>query len=182
MPRQEFEQRELPRRKADLSSGPPNPQRCRIELEIADLDLRGTVFETTPAQGPDARPELGHAEWLREVIIGPLIQAGDAIVDVVQGGQDQDRAAETRTAENSTDGEAIQSRKNDVKDHEVVGVCPGPGKRQRAIADRVDSVAISHQNALDGVRDGYLILHDQDSQRFPPVLSPDPTERDLGRS
>ena len=107
---EELEQRELPRRQADLSSGPPNPQRCRIELEIADLDPRRTVLEPMLAQCPDARPELGHAEWLREIVIGPLIQARDAIVDVVQGGEDQDRAAETRTAEGTTDGEAIQSR------------------------------------------------------------------------
>jgi hypothetical protein len=91
MSREELEERELARGEVDLAGGTPDAEGCRVELKVADLDPGRSLLEPAPTECPDPCAELVHAEWLGKVVVGAAIETGDAILNVVEGGEHEDR-------------------------------------------------------------------------------------------
>src|SRR5262245_18818351 len=82
-PHERLEQRELLRRQLHLRVAAPDPSRRRIETKVADNELRGPLNIAASRQCAQSGEELGERERLREVVVRPGVEPGDAVLDGV---------------------------------------------------------------------------------------------------
>ena len=164
MPSQELEEREFTRGQTDGVFPSLHPQRRWVQDEIADLDPWAAVLEASPTERTDPGAEFIHAERLGEVVIRPPIEAGDAILHIVEGGQHQDRAGEAPSPQGGTDRKAVDTRQDHIEDDKLVRVGRHPVESVPTVTHEIDSVAIRRQDGLDRIGDGRFIFDDQDSQ------------------
>ena len=165
---EELEQGELAGGQPDLATTTPHTQGRWIQLEIGDVDPRRTVINPASPKRPNPGPELGHREGLGEIIVGATIQALDPVREVIEGGEHEDRRVEPAAPERCAHAEAIESREDHVEDDQLIWIGRGPFERLVAVTDDVDRVAIVGEAAADRVRDGRLVLDDENAQGSPP--------------
>ena len=122
------------------------------------------MLPAPPQHRPQPRGEFGEGERLDQVVVGPTIQPGDPILDVVEGREHQDGPGVPDPAKGRAGVEAVESGQDHVEDDEVIGIGLGPLECVAAIADDIGGMAIAHQDALDRVGDRNLVLDDQDPQ------------------
>ena len=72
--------------------------------------MPGDGSSAAPQQRAQARLELAQREGLDEVVVGPGVEAGDAIVDRLARGQHQHRCAVTRIAQPPADLQPVDRR------------------------------------------------------------------------
>ena len=60
-----------------------------------------------PQEGADASEQLGQVEGFGQIVIGPRIQARDAVTDLTACGEDQDRQDVTVGAQSACDIETV---------------------------------------------------------------------------
>ena len=161
---EQFEEREFTRREVYRLAASPDPQRGRVEGQVADYNPRGAVFEPAPAQRPDASPELIDAEGLCKVVVGTTIESGDPVLDPIEGGQHQDGPRKTGAPKCGAGREAVEARQDDVEQDEVIVVRLRPFQRFRPGSHDVSSVAVCCKHRFDGVGDVELVFDDQDPQ------------------
>jgi hypothetical protein len=89
-----------------------------------------------------ARKELAKFEWFSKVIVGTVIEAGNAVVDAVARGKHQYRHFQSGPAKLAANFKAAESREHDVQDDQVVGINFGLLECLRAGGDSVDGVRL----------------------------------------
>jgi hypothetical protein len=129
----EFDARQPSVRRNPLHSQQERPVLCRVDAETGKLE-RVLAF----GRGSDARPprkrlhpghELGHAEWLGEVVVRAERQRGDLVVLVAASAHGQDRRHQALVTCALDQSPAVQARQHQVDDADV-----GPLEAQLAQA------------------------------------------------
>ena len=89
-------------------------------------------------------------EGLDEVIVGAQVQAFDAVIDGVAGGEAEDGGVDLVALRRSwQEGETIDAGQHDVEDDEIVGVGLGEVQGFGTIEGAVDGVAFVAQAVGD---------------------------------
>ncbi len=78
---QQLEERHLLGRQRDLHIAAPRPVPRRIQAQVADLEHRRARTAPTADQRAHPRRELGEAERLGQVVVGPGVQTAHPVVD-----------------------------------------------------------------------------------------------------
>src|SRR4029453_11961394 len=88
---EDLEHLELLRCQGDLAPAARHPAGGGVELEAGDAEHGALLGRAPPPEGAQARQELAEVEWLDEVVVGPGVQPGDAVLYAVASGEHQDR-------------------------------------------------------------------------------------------
>src|ERR1700738_4075365 len=99
-----------------------SPPRVTSWLSSSSTRSPTTIFEPLFWLGPPrrgARPPLPGAERLRDVVVAPRRQTGDAVLHRVFGGQQQQRQTGNLVAELAQHVKAAHVRKHHVEHHHV---------------------------------------------------------------
>ena len=120
------------------------------ELEVAvaaarraGLGLEGQVGEGQPLlrravaaqQRAQPRAQLLALERLDEVVVGAGVEAGDALLERVARGQQEDRHGEALGAQAARDGEAVDAGHGHVEHEDVGHRALDRGERGAAVGD-----------------------------------------------
>ena len=93
-------------------------------------------------QRPHAGQQLFEGEWLRQIVIGARIQAGDPFGDGIAGGEDQNRQVVAGAAELAADLQPIQARHHHIQDQRIRSVAGNHGEGLDTVMGQLDRVAI----------------------------------------
>ncbi len=139
--------------------------RDRIEHEVGVAQhLAVAAVARAAQQRPQARLELAQRERLDEVVVGADVEALDAIVDRVAGGQHQHRRPVAGLAHAAAHLEAVEPGHRDVEDHRVGGRGRERVERLLAVGGERDLVAVEPQRALERPPNGGLVIDDKDAR------------------
>ena len=72
-------------------------------------------------QGPQARHQLAHRIRLHEIVVGPKIQAGNAILHAIARGRHQHAGRRDLGAECGAERESVVVGQPNIEDHGVIG-------------------------------------------------------------
>jgi hypothetical protein len=98
-------------------------RRSEIEAEGAEAQLaagRGCILRHAPQDGADAQDELARLEGLGQIVVGAGLEAGDAVLRLAHGGEQQDGHA-VLLAERARQFEAAFAGHHDVEHEEIEG-------------------------------------------------------------
>ena len=126
-------------------------------MEIWDLHCHlSGVPGRTPEERLYANQPFGKGEWLGQVVVCPGLKIAYFVGNRVACGEDQDWHLSILGSNPSKNFAAIQLRKHQIEDHQIVVV--GRGKIQSGLAIRrnVDGESLFRQSASDEA--GYLLL------------------------
>ena len=153
---------------SELATG--QGQRCPAD---ADLSCRGVKSKlatrqdvrsfrrSAPGQCPEAGEQFGEGEWLDQVVVCTDIEASDAVVDRIAGGQQQDRRPVARRAKFAAQTEPIAVGQHHVEHEDVVhGFCRQPSRvldRSR----RIDRIAVAAQATRDQAGEADVIFEQE---------------------
>ena len=138
-----------------------------IELERADAERRAAAAVAVPAQQrPRPRRELAQLEGLDEVVVRPVVEPGDPVVDAAARGQHQDprlrRAVRARLgADRTADLAASDRGQVQVEADQVVGVDARLHERLVAGVGEVDGIPLAAEAGGDRVGQVLLVLDDK---------------------
>ena len=123
--------------------------------------LAGTALQRHPAQhGGHPHRQLGHAERLGQVIIGAAYQAGDTVLFVAQGGQ-QNHRHRAGFAQTGQQRQAVQPGQQDIQQHQVKVAVTGQGQALAAVAAQRDAVIAALNTGSSSItsrRDGQFVM------------------------
>ena len=110
------------------------------------------------------RDQLLQGERLHEVVVGPGLEPGDAIRDLVARGQHQDRELAAVGPQPPRQLEPVEPRHQDVDDREVDRVRVRAQLQQRLLAvdGQLDVVSLHGKRAAQRVAHGLLVIDNQD--------------------
>ena len=160
---QSGEQGKLLGREVDALSGTPYLVARRIQRNVTgcqDRHLR-LVFGWPARKGPYPREKFGKGERLGKVVVGPGIQALDAVFDLGAGREHQDRDANVRRPESLDDLDPVEVRQHPVDHQQVERLYEGTGEGRAAVGDRLGGVSLSAQDLGEKPGQVLLVLHDQ---------------------
>ena len=86
-----LEQRELLRESAISVLAAPDLAGGRVEPQVADLEDRRALDGAAAAERAQAGEQLHEGERLDEVVVGPAVEARDAVLHGVAGGEHEHR-------------------------------------------------------------------------------------------
>jgi hypothetical protein len=137
----------------------------RVESHVAQPQRRraGSRAGAATQQRRDPRRELAHAEGLGQVVVGAHPQAHDHVRLLVAGGEHEDEHG-TCGLHLAADLVAVQSGQHEVQDDEVGGHRPAQRDSGRAVPGDLDPVPVGAQAGGDGIRDGRLVLDEDDGR------------------
>ncbi len=178
---EQLQQQELGLREFDQAAAPVDLVRDRVQHEVAEAqNLRGVaVVAGATEQRPQPGLQLTQGERFDEVVIGAGLEAVDAVVDRVAGGQHQDRRAVARGAHPAAHLETVDLRHHHIEDHRIGGAALGAGLASRPHARpraSFDVVAVELQRSLERSPDGGLVVYHKDAASGThPLASPSVT-------
>ena len=91
------------------------------------------------------------------------IEPGDAVADLAAGGEHQDRRAHPALTQAGAGGEAVDLWHHHVEQDQVGFLAAGLGERLLAIGRKDHPKALRHQQVLEHVAHGELVLGDEDA-------------------
>jgi hypothetical protein len=112
-----------------------------------------------PARAPGQ--QLAEVERLGEVVVGAGVEAGDAVLDGVAGGQHQDRRQHPGGTEPVAGLEAVDARQHHVEHDRVVGVGVRHPEGVLALYRHVREQAFLTEALANQARKLDFVLHDQ---------------------
>ena len=115
-------------------------------------------------QRAQAREQLLALEGLDEVVVGAGVEALDARLDRVAGGEHEDRDVPA-LAQALGHVDAVEAGESEVEDHQVGGEDVRLVERRHAVAGDARLVALQPQRALENLGDVLVVLDDQDARR-----------------
>jgi hypothetical protein len=118
-------------------------------------------------QGPAARLQLAEVERLHEVVVGPVIEHPDLLVDRRARRQHQHGRAGTSLTQPAQDRRAVEPGQHEVEHHEVVALGPQELVGFDAVRGRIHGVAELLQPSRDRLREVSGVFDDQDPHRRP---------------
>ena len=156
---EEAEERELLGRQVEGVTVDRGDVPGRVELDVVPAQDRAGAGGLTAEQRPHASGELAERERLHEVVVSPVVEAGDAILHSIPSRQHQD-AGSIRSGELGPRGvsdvtadlEAVQVGQVQVQADHVVGVHVQPVERGPSVAGHVDGIALSPKAGRHGTR------------------------------
>ena len=118
-------------------------------------------MHATAPQGADAGKQLLEGERLREIVVGAGVEPADAVVDAVEGGEEEDGGIDAVAAERLADGEAVHAGEHDVEDDHVVRAFNGHVEALLAVERRVHGMAFLLQDFADELRESAFVFDDK---------------------
>jgi len=116
-----FEQRQLARRKIEVTAATMHFLADEIQGQVADAKRDLWFFRVTPPQCPHAGQQFLHGKRFGEIIIGAELQARHAIVQFAARGQDQDTMRHMFGAQSPQHFETIDARQTNIEHKEIEG-------------------------------------------------------------
>src|SRR5262249_50689839 len=117
---------------------------------------------------PDARQQLGEGERLHQVVVGAGVEAGDAIVDRIARGEQQDRRGHAAPAQLAEQREAVELGEQDGEPDDGVACGPRVVAPFAAIARHVDGVARLRKSLAKRTGNAAFVLDDQQPHAVTP--------------
>ena len=131
--------------------------------EVADAQRRHAARRPPAQQRAHAREQLLALERLDEIVVGADVEALDARVERVAGGQHQDRRVVLVLAQPARDVDAVHARETEVEHEDVGQERVHLVERRDAVAGEPDLVALQPQRALQHLGDLLVVLDDEDA-------------------
>ena len=121
-----------------------------VELEVADAvdGLLRRALGAAPRQRLDPRQQLGKGVGLGQIVVAAGAQALDAVVDLAERGQDQDRGLDLLGAQGGDQRQAVHLRQHAVDDGDVIAALVRQVVAADAVGGVVDAVWPASRNAL----------------------------------
>src|SRR5271157_4075085 len=142
-----------------------------VQGEVGDLEHLGAQAGGPPQQGAQAGQQFLEVEGLGKVVVGPGIEALNAIVHGAARGQHEDGSAKARTAQFPADGVAVLHRQHDVENHDIVLVDGGLIQGLFAVAGDIDGVGLFAEAFGDEAGDSGFVFNQQDPHAERPSTS-----------
>ncbi len=134
-----------------------------IDDQVAEDQFGGEHLTAATRQRAQSREKLAEIERLREIVVGPRVEAGDALLHRVERGEHEDRYRVLRGAERPADFQPVGPRHEDVEDHDVVVVLQPESLRLGPVLGEIDDVGRLAQATRDGLAELTVILGEQDA-------------------
>jgi hypothetical protein len=119
MAHEEFEQIELLSRQAQFFTSPAHSSRAWFKHQVGDHKPLGR-FARAAKMGPDSSDQLFDCEWLHQVVVGPVVEAPNAIWHGVSRGEHDHGHSHTTGAKLTTDMKPVETRQRQVE-HDGIG-------------------------------------------------------------
>ena len=143
-----------------------------VQGQVGDLKHARPRQVVGPArQRAQPRQQLLEGERLDEVVVGAGVEAGDAVVDAIAGGEHEDRGLRATGPELAAHGEAVQLGQEQVEDDDVEGDAARPIECLAPRDGDVHGVALFLKAALDVRGDAPLVFDDEDVHAPPLVVA-----------
>ncbi len=147
----------------DRLTGTLGRLRGGIDGEVGDFELGRAEIAGAAEKRAEPREKLAKLEGLREVVVGSMIEAGNAILDGVASRQHQDGYAMPSLAETPANLKTVHAGDHNVENDEVVGVDVGLVESVLAGGRGVYGVGLFAQTPYDEALDAWIVLDQQDS-------------------
>lgn len=158
---QVFEQAEFQRPQLDHLRAAADGVAEQIELEIGELQRGGVRLGIAPMQRLEARGQLDERKGLGEIVVGAVLQAADAVVDIAECAQHQHRRGLAALAQRLQHLDAVHFRQHAVEDDGVERLLRRVEARASVGGD-FHGVAVARQALNQEVAHFRIVLDDQD--------------------
>ena len=111
--------------------------------------------------------QLVERERLHEIVVGAGVETGDAVGDLVAGGQHQHRRVIAPVAQDPADRQPVGPGHEHVEHDGVGRELVDPQQRVVAVDRGVHVVALEPQRALDRLADVRVVLDDEHAALLP---------------
>ena len=161
MAHERLEHRELARGQGDRPAVHPRLARAQVERDPAYLE-HGRLRRLARAQAhAHPREQLLEAERLRNVVVGPALEAGHLHVDLVAGGEHDRRERLSAGAQLSQEVEPIDVGQSEVEQHQLELVVAGEQPRRAPVRSCRRGEPVRPQPLLEEARKPPLVLDDE---------------------
>jgi hypothetical protein len=114
-----------------------------------------------PEEHADAQQELAQVERLRQVVVGGVLEAADAVLVAAERGEHQHRGVVAPPAHRAEHGQAVGAGQHDVEDHRVDAAALQARERLVAPLHELRAVALEAEIVADHLAERSLVLDDQ---------------------
>ena len=157
---QVLEQLELALGELDLALTAGHLVRVRVQGQVGDGQRRRPAWRAAAQQRAQPREQLLTLERLDEVVVGTGVQALDAGLQRVAGGEHEDRHVVGR-AQPAGHLDAVELGQPEVEDDEVGVERRRLAQRRLAVGGDAHLVALQAQRALEDLGDLLVVLDDE---------------------
>jgi hypothetical protein len=173
---EQFEPGELAGSQRDGGVPSADGSRRRVELEVARPQDGRPLARIAPQQGPQPGEQLGEGERLGQVVVGPGVEAVDAIADRVARGEHDDRHPPALVTEPAAHVEPVRRRDHRVEHDGVVGELASRPQSVFAVGGDVDGVSLALQAPLE--ERGHLLVVLDNAKAHAGTVTPGGRDRD----
>ena len=129
-------------------------------------EVQRQAHRATAEEGPDPGEQLGEGERLDEVVVGAVVEPGDAVGETVARGQHQHPRRRLPVRALGRDDPAahlpaVDTREVEIETDQVVRVDGRLDERVAAVVGDVHRIALATEPERDRVREVRLVLDDQ---------------------
>jgi hypothetical protein len=158
---------ELRPRDGHRRTAPPGLPRSEVHLQVEEAHpagLPGTALLQPlhpPDQSAHARHHLARLERFQHVVIGPQLEAGDPINDVIAGGQHDHASPRAVPPQRTEQVKARETGEHDIEDQDVRRFGPRQAESLLAVTAADHGVPLAGHVRTQDVDDVGLVIHDQ---------------------
>ncbi|MNZ57429.1 hypothetical protein D3C78_754050 [compost metagenome] len=178
---QQGQQLEPQRIELETPTGAADLQGVQVVTEIAHLQQAPPAALAAPQHRLDARGQLAEGERLDQIVVGAGLEALQAVVELVAGGEHDHRNVAARfVAQAPAEAVAVQAWQHHVEHQQVV--VPGGGQVQagQAVLRTVDAVTLERQVVGQIGQDVAIVFDQQNAHEK--YLLPQDRPAGLGKS
>ena len=151
MARQMVKKGELLAGEGNVACSPTCHLSAGIDDQIADGEIGGEHLAASAGEGTQSRQQLAKIEWFGEVVVGPGVESGNALLHRVERGEHENGHGALSLPNGPADVEPVQDRHEDVEDDGVVLVLREQSESGSAVGRAIDQVRCLAQSAGDGL-------------------------------
>ena len=141
----------------------------QVHLQVADLEHgRDAAGLATARQGLDPGDQFGEGIGFDQIVVGPGLQARDAVLDLAEGRQEQDRGLVAVLAQGLDHADAVEARHHPVDDIDVIAALLGLQQAEGPVDGMGRLVPRLGQAPDHGGRGLGIVLDHQNAHRFSP--------------
>ena len=171
MAEEELEEPELGGRELDVLPVAADLVAGEVHLDRAGVEPRLDRIGRATPEGAETREEFVEGERLGEVVVGAGVEAADAVLDLVAGGEQEDRRHHPGAAQLADDLEAAEAREHDIEHQGVEAGLRGEGERLGAVVGDIDDVPLRLKATLQQSRHAAVVLGYEQVQRNTSIQS-----------
>jgi hypothetical protein len=140
--------------------------RCAAAAEVEDKVFDGEFvgvpgLDAAAAECAEAGEEFLEGERLGEVVVGSGVEATDAILNAVEGGEKEDGCVDTVAPESAADFEAVDRGEHDVEDDDVVAAVHRHLEAFLAVVGEVYGVSFLFEDTADKLGEAALVFNEE---------------------